>query len=188
MNTKKAHKVFDSLLVLQCQSGNKKAVTLLVKRWHVRLCKHAYWYTNDKEVAKDIVQDSWSKIFRKIDTLKDPNSFGNWALTIVTRKAIDWQRKHKKELSNLNTYYQENKTTMVEDENSDKDDILSLLNKSIKGLSVNHQIVLNLFYLEEYSIKEISTIINVSLGTVKSRLFTARENLKLIIKSRNDEK
>ncbi len=187
MDTKKAHKVFDSLLVLQYQSGNKKAVTLLVKRWHVKLCKHAYWYTNDKEVAKDIVQDSWNKIIRKINDLKDPNSFGNWALTIVTRNAIDWQRRHKKELGDLNSYYNENKVRIVGQGNGNKEQILRLLDRSIKELSVNHQIVLNLFYLEEYSIKEISEIINVSLGTVKSRLFTARENLKSIIKNRNYE-
>ncbi len=188
MGTKKAHKVFDSLLVLQCQSGNKKAVTLLVKRWHVKLCKHAYWYTNDKEVAKDIVQDSWNKIIRKINDLKDPNSFGNWAFTIVTRNAIDWQRRHKKELGDLNSYYNKNKVSIVDQENGNKEQVLRLLDRSIKELSANHQIVLNLFYLEEYSIKEISEIINVSPGTVKSRLFTARENLKSILKSKNYEK
>ncbi len=183
MKTKNAHKVFDSLLVLQCQSGNKKAMTLLIKRWHARLCKQAYWYTHDLEVSKDIAQDSWSKILLKIDSLKDPNSFGSWALTIVTRNAISWLRKHKKEVENLNIYHKEHHKTSTQDHNhDDKEKTLALLKKAIKKLSIDQQMVLNLFYIEEYTVKQISEIVNVSTGTIKSRLFTAREKLKLILK------
>ncbi|GAA4272347.1 hypothetical protein GCM10022258_16410 [Aquimarina gracilis] len=101
---------------------------------------------------------------------------------------MDWQRKHKKELKSLNSYYNENKTTIAAKGNIGKTELLSILSRSIKQLSINHQIVLNLFYLEEYTIKEISEILNISTGTVKSRLFTARENLKIIVKDRNYEK
>ncbi len=173
-------KIFDSLLVMQCQSGNKKAMTLLVKRWHVRLCKQAYWYTNDIEASKDVAQDSWSKILLKIGNLKDPNSFGSWALTIVTRNALDWQRKHKKEQGNLNSYHKENSGTSLDHDHNEM--VFLQLKKSIKELPKNQQIVLNLFYIEEYSIKQISKIMNVSTGTIKSRLFNAREKLKLILK------
>ncbi|WP_109301298.1 RNA polymerase sigma factor [Aquimarina sp. AU474] len=188
MNKKTAHKVFDSLLVLQCQSGNKKAMALLVKRWHARLCKHAYWYTYDIEISKDIVQDSWSKILLKISTLKDPNSFGSWALTIVTRNAINWLRKHKKELTQLKEYRDQHDIDQREHYTSNSENVLVQLKKEIKKLPNEQQIVLNLFYLEEYSVKQISDIVHVSTGTVKSRLFTAREKLKLILKNKYDEK
>ncbi len=177
----KTNKIFDSLLVLQCQSGNKKAATLLVKRWHKKLCKQAYWYTNDLEISKDIVQDSWSIILQKINTVKDPNSFGSWALTIVTRNAINWLRIHKKEVENLNTYKNDHKTTIIND-HDDKEKTIALLKIAIKKLSHDQQMVLNLFYIEEYSVKEIGEIVNISTGTVKSRLFTAREKLKSILK------
>ncbi|MEW7292771.1 RNA polymerase sigma factor [Aquimarina sp. 2304DJ70-9] len=173
-------KIFDSLLVMQCQSGNRKAMALLVKRWHPRLCKQAYWYTNNIEASKDVVQDSWSKILLKIHNLKDPNSFGSWALTIVTRNAIDWQRKHKKELVNLNSYHKENHRSTIDHDTNEL--VVVQLRKSIKELPKTQQIVLNLFYIEEYSIKQISEIMNVSTGTIKSRLFNAREKLKLILK------
>ncbi|WP_106794888.1 RNA polymerase sigma factor [Aquimarina sp. Aq78] len=178
------NKTIDSLLVLQCQSGSKKAVTLLVKRWHTKLCKQAYWYTRDMEISKDIAQDSWSTIFLKINSLKDSNSFGSWALTIVTRNAINWLRKHKKEVEHLQAYKDCN-TNRIEDDVQNNQNTMVLLKNSIKKLPYNQQLVLNLFYIEEYSIKQISDIINVSTGTVKSRLFTAREKLKLILKNRN---
>ncbi|GAA3518175.1 sigma-70 family RNA polymerase sigma factor [Aquimarina addita] len=182
-------KIFDSLLVLQYQSGNKKAAGLLVKRWHKKLCKQAYWYTNDIDAAKDIAQDSWTTILTKINNLKEPNRFGNWALTIVNRKSIDWLRKNEKELINRGRYMYE--TNISNTETNTVDDtkyIITQLKNVIKELSIDQQIVLNLFYLESYNIKEISEIIDVSPGTVKSRLFTAREKLKQIFKNRNYEK
>ncbi|WP_299443584.1 RNA polymerase sigma factor [uncultured Aquimarina sp.] len=181
------NKTFDSLLVMQYQSGSKKAAAILVKRWHAKLCKHAYWYTGDREISKDIVQDSWSTILGKISELKDTNSFGSWALTIVTRNAINYLRKQKKELEHLNSY-KISATTSDKESNYENPDAILLLKKTIKKLPYNQQLVLNLFYIEEYSIKEISEIIQISAGTVKSRLFNAREKLKLILKNRNYEK
>ena len=56
------------------------------------------------------------------------------------------------------------------------------LMKAIRRLSNAHQTVVKLFYVEEYSLKEIADLLGISTGTVKSRLFHARENLKLILK------
>ncbi len=181
-------KVFDSLLVIQCQSGDKKSFTLLVKRWHIRLCKHAYRYTHDVEASKDIVQDSWQIIMKRIHSIKNPNSFGSWALTIVTRKSLDWLRKNKVESAQLTEYLDMNKESMVDDTVNTNETVIIILKKAIYQLPANHQIVLTLFYTEEYSIQEIANILHISVGTVKSRLFTAREKLKQILKHRNYEK
>ncbi|WP_298320744.1 RNA polymerase sigma factor [uncultured Aquimarina sp.] len=181
------NKTFDSLLVLQCQSGNKKAAAILVKRWHEKLCKQAYWYSKDIETSKDIAQDSWSTILLKIHNLKDPNSFGSWALTIVTRKSYDWLRKNKKELENIDSY-RKNEVSIEYDVYDKDDNIMILLKNAIKTLPSDQQMVLHLFYLESYSVKQIAEITNISVGTVKSRLFTAREKLKLILKSKKHEK
>ena len=75
--------ISDSDLVLEFQSGNKEALNQLVKRWHKTFCKKAYWLVKDADIAKDIAQDSWGVIIKKIDTLKKIESFGSWALRIV---------------------------------------------------------------------------------------------------------
>ncbi|MBQ4821237.1 RNA polymerase sigma factor [Aquimarina sp. MMG016] len=182
------NKTFDSLLVLQCQSGDKKAAAILVKRWHEKLCTQANWYIKDKEISKDIAQDSWSTILQKINNLKDSNSFGSWALAIVTRKSIDWLRKNKKERDNLNSYRKELNQNLVKNEVYDESEHKRvLLKKSIEKLPGDQQMVLHLFYVEEYNIKQIAEITSISTGTVKSRLFTAREKLKLILKTKNHE-
>jgi RNA polymerase sigma factor (sigma-70 family) len=159
---------------------------LLVKRWHKKMCSKAYWVTKDKEVAKDIAQDSWKTIIGKIHKLKDPNSFGSWALTIVYRKAIDLLKEKQKQRDKLFAYnYEQN--AIVNAETVDNTEIKKALLKAIDSLSKHHQIVINLFYVEDYSLQQIGEILNISIGTAKSRLFHAREKLKITLKNINYE-
>lgn len=182
---KQTDKTVDGWLVLQYQSGNKKALALLVKRWHKGFCNKAYWVTKDADVSKDIAQESWKVIMAKLHNLKDANSFGSWGLTIVYRKSVDWIRTNKKETKNLHDYHNEQSVSVEEE--VDNENIKKKLLKAIKLLSQQQQIVINLFYVEEYSLQEISEILNISIGTVKSRLFHAREKLKQTLKYRNYE-
>lgn len=179
------NKIFDGLLVLQYQSGDQKALSLLVKRYHPRLCRHAFWYTRDMDASKDIVQDSWSVMVHKLGSIKDPNSFGSWATKIVTRKSLDYLNHNKKTRERMQAYAKLPRTdTETEEGESDR----LKLQRGIRALPEDQQIVLRLFYTQEYSLKEISDILNISVGTVKSRLFHAREKLKTILKTNNDEK
>ena len=182
---KKTNAIVDGWLVLQYQSGDKKALAVLVKRWHKVFCNKAYWITKDKDISNDIAQESWKVIMRKLHGLKDVNSFGSWALTIVYRKAIDWIRNHKRETEKLREYFIEQSS--IEDEANDEEPLKKSLLKAILKLSENQQTVINLFYVEEYSLQQIGEILNISVGTAKSRLFHAREKLKLILKHRTDE-
>ncbi|NER14191.1 sigma-70 family RNA polymerase sigma factor [Leptobacterium flavescens] len=177
----KAEHIFDALLVLQYQAGNKNAMNLLVKRWHHRLCRQAFWYTKDMDTAKDIVQDSWGTAMNKLYLLRDPNSFGSWIRTVVNRKSLDWIKKNSRENTRKkeHIYLQEENSSDKEDP---EEDVTLLILKAIKELPAHQQLILNLFYVESHSMKEISKILNVSVGTVKSRLFHAREKLKLILK------
>ncbi|MEX0288648.1 MAG: RNA polymerase sigma factor [Flavobacteriaceae bacterium] len=172
-------KIFDGLLVLQYQSGNKKALALLVKRHHPKLCKHAFWYTHDLDISQDIVQDCWTQIMRKIGSLRDPNSFGSWALRIVTRKSLDYLNRASRERNELRSI---DKTKTLDYPAVDRASDLENLRAAIKELPDSQQQVLHLFYTEAYSLKEISAILEIAPGTVKSRLYHAREKLKTILK------
>lgn len=173
-------KIFDGLLVLQYRSGAKKALNLLVRKYHNKLCKHSYSYTNDIDASKDIVQDCWSIMINKLDSLNDPNLFGSWAFRIVTRKSLDFVNKRKRDKVKLEEYV---RITVVFDPiEKNKERIEKLLN-GIQSLPKDQQVVLRLFYLESYSLKEMSEILEIATGTVKSRLFHAREKLKIILKN-----
>ncbi|MFK7782589.1 RNA polymerase sigma factor [Psychroserpens sp.] len=170
----------DEELVLAYQAGNKKAMAKLVKRWHLTFCKKAYWVVKDASLSKDIAQDSWQTIIAKLDALNKPSSFKSWALRIVYTKAIDTLREDKI-MRNKEAEYKNEDVYEIEE----MDDLTVLKKKLldiIKSLPEHQQMVLKLFYTEGYSLKEISILLNISVGTTKSRLFHAREKLKSILK------
>jgi len=172
-------KVFDSFLVLEYQSGNKKALELLVNRHHKKMCRHAYGYVHDFDSSKDIIQDCWGAIINKLHGLKDPNSFGSWAMRIVTRKSLDYLNRDSRKREKLKQYKLFSNDDIIENGTVE----ILRLKKAIHTLTNDQQVVLRLFYTEDYPLKEIAGILDISVGTVKSRLFHAREKLKTIVKN-----
>lgn len=176
---RKQSDILDGFLVIDFQNGNKKALALLVKRWHDKFCYQAFGYTRNIADAQDIVQDSWQVIMAKIDQLRDPNSFKSWAMRIVVRKSIDWVRNNKTNSGHTKELIQEGQAEP--DQESYRLNI-EKIKAAIYDLPEKQQQVLQLFYIQEYSLAEIASILEVSSGTVKSRLFYAREQLKQILK------
>jgi RNA polymerase sigma-70 factor (ECF subfamily) len=180
---KKTKNITDAALVIAYQSGDRKALSQLVKRWHVSFCKFAYWYVKDGDIAKDIAQESWTVIIHKIKGLNEPKKFKSWAISIVNRKSIDWIRAQNSEGNKLQKFYKEH-ARESEDNNEENREILKKkLLEAIYNLSEDQQTVVKLFYTQNYSLKEISELLEISVGTTKSRLFHAREKLKTILKT-----
>tara|TARA_R110002073_G_scaffold8207_1_gene45569 strand:- start:19731 stop:20288 length:558 start_codon:yes stop_codon:yes gene_type:complete len=182
---KKEINISDSALVIELQKGNKKVLPLLVKRWHLSFCKLAFFYVKDADVAKDIAQESWIVIIDKMNDLKEPGKCKSWAISIVNRKAIDWLRKTNRERAKLQSVFAERQKVQFEVEESNELKVKKQLILAISKLSVNQQQVIKLFYGQGYSLKEVSEIMNTTVGNTKSRLFHAREKLKTILKHKN---
>ena len=159
----------DEVLVMDCQSGSVKALEILVCRWQKRLWRYAYRLVGDSEAAWDITQESWLGIIKGLRKLQDPANFRSWAYRITTNKSIDWIRKNKsvKQLSI---------EEIEEQQSSRKKDtgVKELLEK----LDIRKKAVLNLYYFEHLSVPEISVALKIPKGTVKSRLYKARKELK----------
>lgn len=174
--------IFNELLVIQCQEGKKKAFDILVKKWNQKVLKQAYWYCKDGLAAKDIAQETWISAVKGLNRLNDPARFGVWLNRIIYHKAADWIRKQQKERG-LDQLEIEQELHPGNTDRSERDEkiekVLSLLN----GLPEEQKIVLTLFYLKKHNLHEISEILSVPVGTVKSRLFTAREHLKKQLKT-----
>ena len=175
----------DSELVKAYQAGDQKAIAALVKRWHLEFCKKAYFLVKDADVSKDIAQDCWQTIMAKLNTLEKPSSFKSWALRIVYNKSLDVLRQQSKD--RLKETKIENLQVAVGEDYKENNELKEALLKAIKRLPEQQQIVVRLFYTEDYSLKEMSELLHISIGTVKSRLFHAREKLKTIIKKNNYE-
>jgi len=171
----------DKYLIERFISGDKSTLAILVKRWHKIFCEKAFWVLRDKDLSKDVAQECWIIIINKLHTLKNAESFKNWALRIIYTKAIDAHKRRIRESRELNMV--EAKAYAASNEKEDKTILKRKLLSAIQDLSKDKQDIIRLFYVEEYSLKEISAFLKIPVGTVKSRLFKAREKLKSIIKS-----
>lgn len=181
----KTDQSIDERLVEAYKAGDKKALAALVKRWHKLFCDKAYWLVKDKDVAKDIAQESWSIIINKLETLKDSKQFKYWAYRIVCNKSTDWLRVQAKKQKQTVGYKVEIESNDIK--YSENEYLKQLLLKAINELPINQKTIVRLFYLESFSLKQISDLQNISIGTAKSRLFHAREKLKTILKHRDYE-
>lgn len=168
--------IFDELLIIRCKEKDKEALGLLWKRWQPRVLKWAFNFLQDKNQAYEVAQESWISIFKSIDKLKDPTFFRFWAYKIVQRRSADFIRIQQKE-RNVFKESVRDKSNVVEPESLEEDKTEQML-KAIKQLPALHQEILRLFYLEKYSVKLIAKFLELPDGTVKSRLFYARKELK----------
>lgn len=180
--TQSPNQILDELLVLKCQDGDVEAFKTLVSRWHSRLRRHAWYLTQDWEAAEDIVQDAWVDIIRTIRRLKDPSLFRGWAYRIVGNKSTDWLRSKTRQRtlwSEMARQKQNDGKFISQKEN--KDQAQSKIQLGIKALSTISQQILSMKYMDHMSIQEISQALGIPVGTVKSRLHHAREQLKQVI-------
>jgi len=159
----------DQLLVMDAQDGDVKAMEKLVRRWQKRLWSYAYRLTCNKDAAWDITQETWLGIIRGLRKLHDPANFKAWAYKITTNKSIDWIKKRKADKHISIEDVQEHQHEKKKDTG-----IKELLEK----LDLRKKVVLCLYYFEQLSVPEISTALKIPTGTVKSRLHSARKELK----------
>lgn len=176
--------IIDEWLVVNCQNGDQKAKELLVKRWNYRIVRRIYLTTHDHASVQDLAQDSWITILEKINSLKDPSAFQWWSLRIATTKAIDWIRANQLDRKR-DEVRQMAQSDFMEQMDSDKEEVMLKLREAILGLPEQQRLTVQMFYHEGLDILNISRILNLPTGTVKSRLFQARERLKNIL---NDKK
>ncbi len=182
------------LLTLSAYEGDREAFNKLVVLWNKKLIYQAHLRLDDWDQAQDIVQDVWQWLIKNRRKLRDVQNFSAWIRTIVDRRSVDWLRKENKK-QELRKDYGDSGNTI---DSVDADDSaiagstektpVDLLRASFRFLKPEMRLILNLYYHEGESVNSISQILGIPTGTVKSRLFTAREKLKSIIKQHSNEK
>jgi len=162
------------LLVLTAQNGSHRAFGLLVELYHKPLVGFAFKLGNDKELANDAVQESWIKAAKNIRKLKDPRAFKSWIYRLVRWKLLDMLRHKSRESNQLEALNEESVSDYLETESSGNE----TLSIAIQHLPNIEKQIIHLFYLDEMKIAEISIVLEIPAGTVKSRLNRARQMLK----------
>jgi RNA polymerase sigma factor (sigma-70 family) len=166
----------DELLVMESQDGSAEALAALVSRWQRRLWRYAYRLTGNAEAAWEVTQESWLGVLRGLSRLDDPARFKPWVYRIVTHKARDWIARSVKGRRRRAESVPAEPESAPAHEQEVADELQSLMNR----LPEPSRTVLTLYYLEGLPLAEIAGILGIPAGTVKSRLHTARSELKAL--------
>ena len=165
-------KIYHELLILKAQAGDRGAFETMVKLWEKPFFSYARTYTQCETTAWDIVQETWVVIIRKLNSLSHPAKFKSWAFRILTNKCIDCFRRASIE--------KKLKKSVVENEKhqNTKSFENQPLENAIQQLRSEQKALILLRFNQSMSILEISKVLNVPEGTVKSRLHRTLNELK----------
>ena len=175
-------------LINGCLQNNRKFQEQLFKLYYGKMLVVSMQYTKDRDTAQEIVQDSFIKIFEKLNLFDNKGSLEGWIRRIVVNTAIDRIRKSKKDpflIDNDNDYMLGGINPMEELEDlrlsEEKSEIIL---EAIQQLSPAYRTVFNLYVIEDFTHKEIAEKLGISEGTSKSNLSKARVNIHKLIEDK----
>lgn len=178
-------------LVDRSKKGDIEAFEKLIMSYEKKIFNIALRMTGNREDASDIAQEVCIKIYKSINSFKENSSFSTWVYRITSNVCIDEMRKRKNVISLTGTgRNDEDYELPVEDKGRLPDQIvedrenMDMLKKCIQELAPEYRIIIILRDIQGYSYEEISRILDLNMGTVKSRLNRARNLLKDKLKKR----
>lgn len=175
----------DAELIQRILAGDQHAFGTLVRRYQKSLHALVWRKIGDFHIAEEIAQDIFLNVYKKLQTLKNPNRFAGWLYVIATRRCIAWLKKKRIPMESLDTmppdeleelayiqYHAEQQEEGVSERH--RETVKRLLQK----LPESERTVVTLHYLGDMTCEDISKFLGVSPNTVKSRLHRARRRLK----------
>jgi RNA polymerase sigma-70 factor (ECF subfamily) len=171
----------DQYLVTLAQTGSRAAFDRLARRWTPRLLRFAARTVGRADLARDVVQETWIGAIRGLNSLADPTSFPAWIYAIAQRKCVDairagqrWRRRTEEMQREADGAEPGDGAAPAPGDARDLAAAMAMLNDE-------QRTVVALFYGEDLRVSEIAEVLSVPAGTVKSRLFHARETLKKLL-------
>jgi RNA polymerase sigma-70 factor (ECF subfamily) len=182
----------DARIVERVQNGDVAAFDILVKKYRERLYGIIYNLTSNREDAADLTQEAFIKAFSSINRFKGKSAFFTWLYRIGVNTALSHLKRNRfRRFFSLEHIQDEGSNaqvleTLAAKHKSEKGALLSelqeKLNEAMQKLSPKHRTVVVLFEIEGLSHQEIADIVGCSVGTVRSRLHYAKQQLQADLK------
>lgn len=163
------------MLIEAMKSGDKNAFNCFIQRYYNELYYTALGIVRSEWDARDICQETFIKVFSSLNKLKDTSKVKQWMNRILINKCNDYFRKNKRVAAS--NYIEVKSFSGVE--NVEKIDLL----KAMLTLKEETRVVLTLRYFQELPLKEIADILDIPVGTVKSRIFNGLKLLRKLMKT-----
>jgi RNA polymerase sigma-70 factor (ECF subfamily) len=180
--------VEDLVLVQQAQQGDISAYDELVRRYQERIYSTVYHMTSNHEDAVDLAQETFIKGFQALRSFKGDSSFYTWVYRIAVNKTINFlkSRKNKTHLSlndlDFNAEHNPDLVALISDRTPRRDagltELQEKLNAAMQKLSPSHRLAVTLHDIQGLPHEDIARIMDCNVGTVRSRLFYARQQLQ----------
>jgi RNA polymerase sigma-70 factor (ECF subfamily) len=174
--------------VRRAQEGDVRAFEQLFQQYHRGIYNAIYQMVRNDADASDLTQEVFVRAYRALPRLQTPEAFTSWLYRIALNLSRNWLRDRGRvrveSLEVASDDGEEGSTRDIADPTGDPAsltqtrDMQERVQKAVAGLSPDHRKVVTLHHLEGLSVEEIAGVMGCSIGTVKSRLSRARENLK----------
>lgn len=166
--------------VLQGQKGDKDSFRFLVESYQGKALSTAFFLTQNHYTAEDVVQEAFVQCYLHLSELRNPAQFKWWFYRILTR--IAWRKKGKDDksvpIADIFPAKEKELNAAAGHDSLVKEETGEILTDALNLLDTQHKTVLILYYFNDFSVQEISQILNCPEGTVKSRLYHGRQKLK----------
>jgi RNA polymerase sigma-70 factor (ECF subfamily) len=183
----------DSTLIAAARNGESQAFEFLLKRHEAKTFSVAFRITRNREDAQDVVQQSFHKAFMHLDTFQEKSSFSTWLTRIVINEGLMCLRRNRarREVSLRDAESESEELFLPEipDRGENPAEIYEQLEKehilceAMNQLSAEFRAVVCL-RLEERTVSETAEILGLGIGTLKARLFRARQKLRVLLTRR----
>ncbi len=179
----------DAALTLRLQSNDLSALGTLFDRYYAQIYRTAVAITHDEAVAEDITQDCFLRLHRYANRIDTSLPLAPWLYRVTVNLAYTWVSRHKKRRVSLETVvdYLMSPPRSTPDHVIEVTGVQEEVRRAIAALNFNQRVVVVLHYLNGLSLEDIAQILDCPVGTVKSRLYYARENLRHRLVSMNGE-
>lgn len=180
------HKEEEIIAFIQEKTTREKGMRLLMNAYQTRLYWHIHRLVYDEEGAKDILQETFIKAYQNIASFKKESKLYTWLYRIATNEALQYLDKLKKmpRGDDKETVLQ-NKTAFRTAPNADE--IQNLLQNAIHTLPEKQKLVFSLRYYDEIPYEEMSQILDMSVGTLKTNYHYAKEKIEKYIVEHAEE-
>ena len=175
-----SERILDELLVLRCRRGDTAAWRELIGRWERRLFYYVRRLVGGERDGWDVLQQTWLGAYESIRSLSDPKLLATWLYRIARNKAISHRRARGVRAAELAEIIGE---PAAEDEPDALEEFenAQAVHRAIDELSLAHREVLTLHFLQDLSLEQIADVLDVPIGTVKSRLHHAKRELRKVL-------
>jgi RNA polymerase sigma-70 factor (ECF subfamily) len=181
----------EMVLVERARHGDLRAYDELIKRYQERIYATVYHMTSNHEDANDLAQEAFVKAYQALKSFKGGSSFYTWLYRIAVNKTINFlkQRKNRQHMSlndlDFNAEHDPDLVALISDKTPRRAAGLSELQEKLNGallkLSEHHRMAVVLHDVQGLSHEEIAKIMHCNIGTVRSRLFYARQQLQALL-------